>query len=447
MDFHSFDMLTIGILAVDTKGKITYLNDAYAAFLEKKKEEVLGQHIRKILPHTHLDHVCQSGIAEIGVWQKTEKGHLFGNRLPIYEEGVLKGAVAELVIESHEALDDLRTKLIERESQIKYLTDQLKTSSASGTIKFIYRSSIMDKIYRNIRKVAPLFDTVLISGETGTGKEVAADMLWRLSNRADSPFIKINCASLPLDLMESELFGYEKGAFTGASPNGKPGKFELADGGVLFLDEITSMPLSMQAKLLRVLQDKEVERLGGVKKKKVDVKIIAATNDHIPDLIKKQKFREDLYYRLNVVNVHLPPLRERKEDILLLAEYFLKEYGRRFNKPVLSLTPAVAGVLESYGWPGNVRELKNMMERFVIMCDGTDITYSDLAEYTTFLAAAAEDTAGLKHVVNHTEKNVILDALERAGGNKAKAAKLLGVNRSTLYSKLAKLEAANEELA
>ena len=426
MDFQSFDMLSVGIIAINSRDEIIYLNDAYASFLELPKEEILNQPIRKIIPNTNLDNVCKSGKAEIGVWQKTKHGYLFGNRLPIIENGKVTGALAELVLKSGDILDTLKDRLNELESKVRYLTDQLK--STAGPDKIVYHSEEMAKVIRNVKKIAPLFDTVLISGETGTGKEIIAEMLWQLSGRSNAPFVKINCSALPNELIESELFGDTK--------EGKPGKFEMADGGFLFLDEITSMPVFLQAKLLRVIQDMEREIINGsTEKKKMNIKIIASANYNIPELIKKQKFREDLYFMLNVVNISIPPLRERRKDILVLASYFLDEYAKRFNRTSMSIAQEAVEILENYDWPGNVRELKNMMERFVIMCDSPDITYRDMIEHGRFIPASA-DTGSYKNAVNNTEKNVILEAMGQCNGNKSKAAKLLGINRSTLYTKL-----------
>jgi len=444
MDFRSFDMLTVGILVINSKYEIIYLNDAYASFLEMPKDEILNQPIRKIMPNTNLDNVCKSGKAEIGVWQKTKRGHLFGNRLPIIEDGKAIGALAELVLESGEILDTLKGRLNEIETKVVYMTNQLKNNSMRIKVdEIIYQSEEMKKVICNTKKIAPLFDTVLISGETGTGKELIAEMLWQLSGRSNDSFVKVNCAALPDELFESELFGYERGAFTGANQAGKPGKFEIADGGILFLDEITSIPMPMQAKLLRILQDMELERLGGTRKKKVDVKIIAATNANIPEMIRKQEFREDLYFRLNVVNINVPPLRERRTDILLLADYFLGGYAKRFNRTAMSLAPDVVEILENYYWPGNVRELKNMMERFIIVCDFPIITYKDIMEYALLVPTSTIEGGSYRNAINNTEKNVILKALEQCNGNKSKTAKLLGINRSTLYSKLSWL---NEDI-
>ena len=238
----------------------------------------------------------------------------------------------------------------------------------------------------------------------------------------------------------------KRGAFTGANNAGKSGKFEIADRGVLFLDEISSMPLAMQSKLLRVIQEKEVERLGGTKRKKIDVKIVAATNINIEELVKQNRFREDLFYRLNVINIRVPPLRERPEDILLLASHFLQIYQSRFYKPLTKLSYGASKLLESYRWPGNVRELKNVMERLAIMCDGRHITQLDITNYTSIQQHEKVPNT-LKEQIDYYEKTIIIDSLKRHNGNKSLVALELGLNRTTLYSKLHKYSILCQESA
>lgn len=444
MDFSNFDILTIGILAINTDHKIIYLNKAYSDFLESDKESLIGRNIKEVIPHTKLDQVVKSGVAQLGVWQKTKRGYLFGNRIPIYENGKVIGALAERVLSNFDEVDTASEKLREMEGQIQYLASQLTNMEINNNVQLIFQSSAMHRIVNKIEKVAPLDTTILITGETGSGKEVLADLAYKHSGRQDYPFVKLNCAALPMELVESELFGYEKGAFTGANQAGKPGKFEIANNGVLFLDEISSMPLAIQSKLLRVLQDKVVVRLGGNNRMQVNVKIIAATNDKLEELVKKQKFREDLYYRLNVIQVNLPPLRERREDIILLANYFLERYCNRFNKKPMSFTFAAAQMITSYDWPGNVRELKNVVERLAIMCDSYLITQNDLRDNTSIYSSTAASVVSLKDQLDQTEKRIILSTLEKAGGNKAIAAKQLGINRTTLYSKLEKYKSEEE---
>jgi transcriptional regulator with PAS, ATPase and Fis domain len=443
MDYSAYDILTVGILAINTENKITYLNQAYADFLQSDPSELIGKDVRDIIKNTRLDRVVKSGIPEIGVWQGTEKGYLFGNRIPIFENGRITGAIAEMIIKNFEELDTVSKKLCDMEAQIKFLTKKLSSTHIKDNTQLIFRSEKMYDVIEKINKVAPLDTTILITGETGCGKEVIADLAYKNSGRQEYPFVKVNCAALPTELVESELFGYEKGAFTGANQKGKPGKFEIANNGVLFLDEISSMPLTIQSKLLRVLQDKVVERLGGNNRRKVNVKIIAATNEDLADLVRKQKFREDLFYRLNVIQVKIPPLRERREDIVALAEHFLERYCKRFNKKPKTFTYSAIQMLTKYDWPGNVRELKNVMERLAIMSEGTLITQTDIIENTP-IHTDAEVGGSLKEQMDQTEKRIIASALDKARGNKAIAAKHLGINRTTLYSKLEKYNLLSE---
>lgn len=270
------------------------------------------------------------------------------------------------------------------------------------------------------------------------GKEVAAKFIYNLSDRRDKPFIKINCAAIPDNLLESELFGYSKGAFTGADQKGKVGKFELANEGIIFLDEISSLTLSMQSKLLRVLQEKEVEPIGGSNSIKLDVKVIAASNIPLEDLVEKNRFRKDLYYRLNVVRVVVPPLRERKEDIIPLADNFIDEFSKKLNRNRKILTPEAKKILVNYNWPGNVRELKNLIERLTIMVDGLYIDDEGLQKYSNLKNISNKNIGSLKEELEETERRLILQSLKEANGNKSKAAKLLDIDRTTLYSKIYK---------
>ena len=298
----------------------------------------------------------------------------------------------------------------------------------------------MHEIYKQIGKVADTDFTVLILGESGTGKELVAGAIHRNSRRREGPFIRINCAAIPENLLESELFGYERGAFTGAS-NKKLGKFELAHGGTLFLDEISEMPLGMQVKLLRVLQEKEFERVGGTRTIKVDTRIIAATNRNLAQMVDEGLFREDLYYRLNVVTIQVPPLRERKEDIRLLAAHFTKEAAAKLNKPVRGVSDEVIELFEAYDWPGNVRELKNVCDRAVVLARGLLITRDELP---ATLQPGFQESIGVKlgagqtlqEILGDVERNIVLQALKEHNYNRTKTAQALGISRRTLYGKI-----------
>jgi two-component system response regulator AtoC len=312
-------------------------------------------------------------------------------------------------------------------------------------------AAILD-VYAILDRVADTPTTVLVTGESGTGKELVARALHENSSRKERPFIKVNCAAIPKDLMESELFGYEKGAFTGAVTS-KPGRFELATGGTLFLDEIGTIPVEMQVKLLRALQESEFERVGGIKTITVDVRLVAATNSDLKKEIASGNFRDDLYYRLNVVSIHLPPLRERNGDILLLARHFIRKFNARLGKNVADLEPSVEKLLSTYEWPGNIRELENVIERAVLFCDGSALRAEDLPlevrpgklpskapESPTATPAPGE---GLKEQVkaamSRLERELIVKALEQTNSNVTHAARLLKISRKGLQLKMKEL--------
>lgn len=344
------------------------------------------------------------------------------------------------------------------------------------TSGIIGQSTTLAQVFKDLAKVAPTDSTVLVTGESGTGKELLVRALHANSKRADKPFVPINCGAIPKELLESELFGHEKGAFTHAIRS-RPGRFELADGGTIFLDEIGEMDLSLQVKILRVLQEKEIERVGGNGVKKVDVRVVAATNRDLEREVAQGRFREDLYYRLNVIPLHLPPLRERGGDVLLLAKHFLDVFCHKKGRPILALSDLTKRVLQAYNWPGNVRELVNFMERLSILVEGDVVNPQDLptkildqvgdlgilpevveesplpaqvisqqavsvqatGEYVWPTLAVLEKLGlNLKEFLDTTEDKLIDEALAKAEGVKNQAAELLGIKRTTLIEKLKK---------
>jgi two-component system, NtrC family, response regulator AtoC len=390
---------------------------------------------------------------------------------------LLKAVLAEfpdvpvIVITAHGTVDsaveaiklgafDYITKPFEQEELKAVIAKAVKTHDlARGNIPalderaraaLVGASVGMQDVFKIIDKVADTPSTVLITGESGTGKELVATALHSGSSRRHKPFIRINCAAIPKDLMESELFGYERGAFTGAVTS-KPGRFELADLGSLFLDEIAEIPVEMQVKLLRALQESEFERVGGIKTLKVDVRLIAATNRDLKREIGEGRFREDLYYRLNVVPIALPPLRERADDIPMLVRHFIEKYNKRLNKKVLGLEPDALEVLAEYPWPGNIRELENMMERMILFADGPLILAKDLPEplkeadtvpipLPPVAAAMGQGDASMKDIVRQAaaelERDLIGKALLETGGNVTQAAKKLKISRKSLQNKM-----------
>jgi Nif-specific regulatory protein len=298
----------------------------------------------------------------------------------------------------------------------------------------------MRQVYEQVAQVARTSTTVLLRGESGTGKELIAHALHYNSSRAKKPFIKVSCAALPQDLIESELFGYEKGAFTGAHGS-KKGRFEIADGGTLFLDEIGDLNLATQVKLLRVLQERAFERLGGTQTVHVDLRLVTATNKDLEKAIAAGEFREDLYYRLNVFTIYVAPLRERKTDILLLADHFLEKFSREHGKNIRRISTPAIDMLMAYHWPGNVRELANAMERAVVVCDANAVHAHHLPP--TLQTAEASDTSmklTLRETLDAVEKDALQDALKSARGNRAKAARLVGTTERIFNYKVRKYE-------
>ncbi len=328
-----------------------------------------------------------------------------------------------------------------------YLRQQLR-----GKYKFdniIGNSLPMQQVFSRLERIVNTESTILILGESGTGKELVAKAIHYNSPRKDKPFVAINCGAIPADLLESELFGHAKGAFTGAVSE-KAGKFEAADKGTIFLDEIGTMPMHLQMKLLRVLQEQEIERIGTTRKVKLNVRVVSATNADLEDQVKKGQFREDLYYRLNVIPIELPPLRERREDIALLARNFLQKFCQEMDRSLMSISPAAMTALENYAWPGNVRELENLIERTVALTDSEIIEPQDLPPYIgeasgtdSVLASAprvTESGVNMPEIIGNIERTMIQEALELSNGVKARAANLLSINRTTLVEKIKRLK-------
>jgi formate hydrogenlyase transcriptional activator len=319
---------------------------------------------------------------------------------------------------------------------VRWVHKEILCGSVRRFEQLIGKSSVLEAVLGHVQRVAPTDSTVLIQGETGTGKELIARAVHDSSPRFARPFIKLNCAAIPFDLLESELFGHEKGAFTGAIAQ-KVGRFELADKGTLFLDEVGDIPLALQPKLLRVLQEQEFERLGGTRTHQVDVRLVAATNRNLVEMVKRNEFRSDLYYRLNVFPIPLPPLRERREDIPALVEHFVEIYARRMDKQIEHISPETMSALTSYQWPGNIRELQNFVERSVIVTSG-----SVLEPPLASLESAAEVESVGAVTLEDAERDHICKILEQtrwvvAGPNGAAAR--LGIKRSTLYFRMQKL--------
>jgi DNA-binding NtrC family response regulator len=368
-------------------------------------------------------------------WPDTEVIVLTGyGSLDAAVEATKRGAFHFQTKPHNEGLYNLVERALERKQQShenSKLIDAIK--NISGDASPIFHSPQMKAVMRTIERIAPSDVSVLITGESGTGKEVVADLVHTLSPRNKGPFIKINCAALPRELIESELFGSVKGAFTGAQGD-REGLFRQAESGTLLLDELSEMPIDTQSKLLRVLQEKEVRPVGGRVSYKTDCRIIAATNRQVDEAIKDGKLREDLYYRISAISVHLPPLRERREDILPLAKAFLKRFAAQANLPLGDFSPAAAELMRKYDWPGNVRQLQNEVQRAVLMCDGKMVDLADLS-IDRIQPSSDLDDQNLT-LMEAMERNKIIEVLKETHGNKLETARRLGIGRQTLYNKI-----------
>lgn len=440
------DIAYDGIVVVNREGNITFINQSLADFFGLEPEKSIGRHVTSVLENSRLHIVARTGVPETGQLQQVGGTHYVVSRLPIVEQGRVVGAVGKMMFRNLEEIKELARRLENLESRLNYYREELKKAGTNGYYTFesiVSVSPVMAQLKSEALQAAWGLSTVLIHGESGTGKELFAQAIHMAGPRRNGPFIKINCAAVPEQLLESEFFGYAPGAFTGARKGGKPGRFELADGGTIFLDEIGDMSPVLQAKLLRVLQDREFDRVGGTSPVRVDVRVVAATNRNIEEMVATGEFRADLYYRLNVIVLSIPPLRERPEDILPLVHCFLRKYNSFLGTGVTDVDPGAMAVLKNYHWPGNVRELENVVERAINFTTGDVIKPHDLPLYlrrgikTRGEQAGGEDT--FRSRLGEAEREIIQAALKESGGNKSKAARILGISRSRLYEKLKKL--------
>ncbi|UCG62015.1 MAG: sigma-54-dependent Fis family transcriptional regulator [Candidatus Zixiibacteriota bacterium] len=417
--------------------------NGFEVFVAKSGEEALENYHKMFTPLALVD-MKMPGIDGIELLRRLKDINPFIQVIVLTAFGSVETAVKAMkagafdyLTKPVEDLDELILKLNRAAEQNRLVVEHAVMSERLAEIfpasEIIGESEAIKEVKRMISLVAPKEATVLITGPSGTGKELVARAIHALSPRAEKKLAAINCAAFPENLLESELFGYEKGAFTGAD-KAKQGRFELADGGTLFLDEIGEMPVTMQVKLLRVLEERKIERLGSVKEIPLDIRIIAATNRDLDRLVKEQKFREDLFYRLNVIRIHLPPLKERSGDILLLADQFIHKYARKIGKEIKGIDPDGAELLVTYPWPGNVRELENIIERAVVLTNSDYITKGDL----TGLSARDTTVAGTSHLTSlaELEKRHIKAALDRLGWNMTLTAEKLGIHRNTLRAKI-----------
>lgn len=442
------DISDDGFLIVDINGIIIEINKAYLDFLHLQEKDVIGRRITDIIPNSKLPDIAKSGKADINTFHKLVSGqtpskdkYVIVTRSPVYNEDKIIAAVGQVKFTSNTL--DLATKLKAMDDEVQYYKKELEryVGSKYSFQSMIGGSSPFTESIRIAKRAAKSDMSVLLTGETGTGKEVFANAIHYASGRKNKPIIRINCAAIPAELMESELFGYAEGSFTGAVKGGRKGKFELANGGTVFLDEIGDMPLTMQAKLLRVLQEKELEKVGSSETIPIDVRILSATNQNLEDMVRNGTFREDLYYRLNVIRIDIPPLRERIDDLGLFVESFLSDLNDKYETEV-KISEDALKMLKQYKWPGNIRELKNVIDRSYSLVDSDIITVNELPKSILVknkIPVLMKAGKTLPDLVDAFEKEILVSYLEKNNFNCVKTAEELGIHRATLYNKLEKL--------
>lgn len=428
------------ICFVDDDRHISYINPSYEKFFHINADDIQGKDLIDVAPDGLRMKVFNTRKKlENVIWQK-DGVEIISTLDPIFIDNEFKGVISTSKVISE--MKDIMSQLAQSKQELSYYKKELmKHTKGNPNFKDIIGKDTTLKSVLNIcEKASKSTSTVLIRGESGTGKELIAKAIHYNSDRKDKPFVRVNCAAIPENLIESELFGYEKGAFTGAIKN-KPGKFSIANGGTIFLDEIGDMPTSMQVKLLRVIQEKEIESLGGLSPQKVDVRIIAATHRHLEEMIEKSTFREDLYYRLNVLSINLPPLRERREDINTLVDHFIDKFNKELNKNIIGIDKESLNLLEAYDWPGNIRELQNIVERAINLCDEDIISSIDIPLYIQGFKSSAKDPLDFNDdnilTFQEYEKKIIELAMKKYKTFN-KAGKALGLTHRTVSLKCKK---------
>lgn len=439
---HILDLSADGLQVVNSDGIITLVNKSFEEIHRVSAERVVGQHVTNVIENTRMHIVAKTGIAETGDVQRIGERRVVVSRLPILKDGKCVGAVGKIMFIELEEVD----RLAQRVEHLNQQLESYKQRRSRSDTRYVFDdivavAAITHAVKATAERAAATDATVLLLGESGVGKEVYAHSIHERSRRGLGPFVRVNCSAIVEGLFESELFGYSEGAFTGAKKGGKQGKFELANNGTIFLDEIADMPIETQAKLLRVLQEQEIEKLGSEKQFKVDVRVLAATNQDLEALIAKGLFRKDLFYRLNVIPIRVPPLRQRKEDIPELIRLFWEQLKRKHGIYYKSLGGDALTLLQDYDWPGNARELHNVLERAMAIVIEDTIS----AEQMKMLLLGSQEVAPgsmsiiestLQDLVKSTERKAISFALARSNNCRVKAAKQLGVSRAFLYKKI-----------
>jgi len=430
-----------GLIITDSDGIILKVNQAYADFLGLRMDEMVGRHVTSVVENTRMHLVARTGVAEIAQIQKIRGHEMVCSRIPIFEDGRVVAVVGKVMFQDVNDLFAMIDRFKRLKSELEFYKSELskRLGARYSFDNIVGASQELEKVKELGRRVARSDTTVLLEGESGTGKEMFAHAIHIESNRALGPFIKVNCAAIPETLFESELFGYREGAFTGAQKKGKKGKFSLAHKGTIFLDEVSEMPPSMQVKLLRVLQEREIEPVGAEQPESIDVRIIAASNKDLAALVAQGGFRNDLFYRLNVLKLAIPPLRQRKNDIAVLTEKILRQLEKETGIPVEGVDAETETVFMAYSWPGNVRELCNVLEQALYVKSGNLITRQDIPR--SIIAAAEGDVPPdrqrtLKFQLSQVEAEVIRRALHEEKGDRLATAARLGISKSSLYAKL-----------
>ena len=421
-----------GIVAVDKDKLIRTFNPAAEALLGRKREDCMGQPVHLALPEGRLSAILQSSESLNNEIVRVNGNNFVLNAIPMSHDGQPLGTL--ITFQAAHTITNAESRL----------RDRLRASGHTAKYHFsdiLGESPAIRLAIHQSRRFARVDSNILLQGETGTGKELFAQSIHNESERANAPFVAVNCAAIPENLMESELFGYEAGAFTGASKTGKSGLFEAAHEGTIFLDEVSEIPLTLQSRLLRVIQEREVRRVGANRVIPINVRIICATNRDLMDMIRQGKFREDLYYRLKVLSVQLPPLRSREGDIALIMQHYISYYARKFGKSDIHMTPRAAELAEQYAWPGNIREIRNISEQLAVLCEGEKIDAEDIASVLPVKQPRPEAVRvpeGGDHTLKELQRRQIEEVLARAG-SRMEAAKLLGISKTTLWRKCKEL--------
>lgn len=433
-------------VVVDLEERVVFLNDNYAKILNIDSEKAIGMFVKDLIPGTQMQKVLNSGKEDIGSLFELKDGRtIVCNRLPIKKNGKLLGAIAFATFKKMDEITIFMERINALNAELSIYKRELGILRGAkySLEQIIGNDQKIQEIKELIKKIAHTKSTVLITGETGTGKELFAHAIHEQGPRKHKSLVRINCAAIPSELLESELFGYEEGSFTGAKKGGKPGKFELANGGSLILDEVHLLPLNFQAKLLRTIQEREIERVGSIKSRSIDVRLICISNVDLKSLVEKGEFREDLYYRIDVVHIEVPPLRDRLTDIDSLVKMFILKLNNELSLNITGIEPDIIKLFKSYYWPGNIRELEHSIERAanyavsgMLSKENFEFLYERQLVQSNNLEM--KEGASLQEIREQSEKIAIIKSLIKNNGNKSAASRDLNIDRSVLYDKIEK---------